>query len=673
MTSRLSLLRLRLARLGRMRSILRVVAAWAAVGACILLVGLAVFAIDFWFRLAVGERLTILLLGAGVTGWTFWRFARPLLRQAETLTQTALFVERQQRIDSDLVAALQFEDMPGLANESRQLAGAVVDYVVAASPSIRVFHERVPVDVGRRVLLFIGCLTVVLLLASLAPRHAAVFANRVLLGSKQYPTRTQIEQVFVSRARVFSAEQADTGMLDCKAAQGRPLTFLVKCAGSLPASGIVDVAATMGAKERNRVVLHAVSAEQRLTWLRDAAARLSDVLQGTGTELAPQWKEDVLSLVHCDAADAAELLVAAKRTDELKSVADAVQRALSDLPENGRKTEVLTAEIGRLNEDLTYRIAAGDASTPPGMVKLIPLPIVQLEIVPHAPEYARGSEEPTPAPGSQLVVLEGSAVGAKVTSANKPLASVWFTVQRNGERERIEFSPSDSERRVWSPKDEPLLSKNLKHELKYELQVVDDDGLSLEAPIRGALRVRGDQLPMAVASVIHKVVLPTATPLVSYRFSDDFGIGQVTLSVETERGNSGDSTANAATTPGESASNQPSIALPAVIERKRFDLLPGKEVIGGERLPWSGSFSVPLSELNLLKGDRLKLTLEVRDYRGRDEASQPLGEVTTSEPVVLEIADESGVLAAIAEADKKSEQQLTEIIERQLGTRGERP
>lgn len=672
MTSRLSLLRSRLARLGRMRAMLRAVAACSAVGASVLLVGLVVFAIDFWFRLAVGERLAVLFVGAGVVGWSFWRFARPLLGPPETLTQTALFVERRQQIDSDLVAALEFETMRASGNGSKQLAGAVVDYVAAASPSIQVFQGLMPVEIVRRMLLFVGCLTVVVLLALLVPRHAAVFANRVLLGSQQYPTRTQIEQVFVSRTSVFSVEKAEAGVLVCKAAQGRPLTFLVKCAGSLPTSGSVDVAATTGAKGRNRVALHEVSAAQRLTWLRDAAARLSDAAQGIETELAPQWKEDLLALVQSDAPDAVAPLAVAKTTNELKSVAQAVERALRDLPENERKTVLLTAEIGRLNEDLTYRIAAGDASTPPGMVKLIPLPIVQLEIVTHLPEYARDSEDPTPVPGSQLVVLEGSAVEAKVTSANKPLASVWFTVQQNGVRERIEFSPADSQRRVWSPTGQPLLSKELKQELKYELQVVDDDGLSLEMPIRGAVRVRGDKLPMAAGSVIHKVVLPTATPVISYRCSDDFGIDQVALCVETERGNSGDPAASIMT-PGESASNQPSIALPAVIERKRFDLLSGKEIIDGARLPLVGSFPVPLAELNLLKGDRLKLTLEVRDYRGKNDTGQPRGQVTTSEPVVLEIADESGVLAAIAEADKKSEQQLTEIIERQLGTGGGRP
>jgi hypothetical protein len=39
---------------------------------------------------------------------------------------------------------------------------------------------------------------------------------------------------------------------------------------------------------------------------------------------------------------------------------------------------------------------------------------------------------------------------------------------------------------------------------------------------------------------------------------------------------------------------------------------------------------------------------------------------------VLEISDESGVLAAISEADPRSEEKLTDIIKRQLGI-GETP
>ena len=68
-----------------------------------------------------------------------------------------------------------------------------------------------------------------------------------------------------------------------------------------------------------------------------------------------------------------------------------------------------------------------------------------------------------------------------------------------------------------------------------------------------------------------------------------------------------------------------------------------------------------------MKGDRLKLTLEAVDYRG-----DAPGESYLSDPLVLEISDEAGVLAAISEADQRSEQRLTDIIKEQLGI-GESP
>jgi hypothetical protein len=45
--------------------------------------------------------------------------------------------------------------------------------------------------------------------------------------------------------------------------------------------------------------------------------------------------------------------------------------------------------------------------------------------------------------------------------------------------------------------------------------------------------------------------------------------------------------------------------------------------------------------LNLVKGDRVKLTLEAVDFRG-----EAPGESYLSDPLVLEISDEAGVLAA---------------------------
>ena len=56
--------------------------------------------------------------------------------------------------------------------------------------------------------------------------------------------------------------------------------------------------------------------------------------------------------------------------------------------------------------------------------------------------------------------------------------------------------------------------------------MIDADGLSLETPIRGTIRIRPDRPPTGSAEVVHKVVLPTAEPVIEYRASDDYGLSR---------------------------------------------------------------------------------------------------------------------------------------------------
>jgi hypothetical protein len=76
---------------------------------------------------------------------------------------------------------------------------------------------------------------------------------------------------------------------------------------------------------------------------------------------------------------------------------------------------------------------------------------------------------------------------------------------------------------------------------------------------------------------------------------------------------------------------------------------------------------VPLAALGLTKGDQVRVTLKATDYRGAGK-----GQSSTSEPIVLDITDEAGILAALSETDERSAKQLETIIERQLGVGGSR-
>jgi hypothetical protein len=117
------------------------------------------------------------------------------------------------------------------------------------------------------------------------------------------------------------------------------------------------------------------------------------------------------------------------------------------------------------------------------------------------------------------------------------------------------------------------------------------------------------------------------------------------------------------------SSTQPAPLVAA--ERAEVPILPKGKTLTSAKLPTAGQYQLQLGKLSfspkLAKGDRIKIVLEVVDYRGE----QP-GVSYYSDPLVLEISDESGVLAAISEADERSEQRLTDIIKRQLGI-GESP
>jgi hypothetical protein len=665
MTSRLALLRSQLAHLARARERLRRVAAWSALASG-LLAGLAgVFLLDLVFDLAVPQRVVVLLLAAGAVSWVYWRLTRPLLGRCEDEIEMALLVERQQRIDSDLVAALQFDSPDSKSWGSPWLAGAVVDHVAAEGSRLNVLEGLSRRQAGRRLAILAACLLVVIGGAIVAPGHMLAFGNRMLLGSRHYPTRTRIEQVIVNRVAVLTGDAPTAAPRDAKAAQGRPVGFVVECSGQLPREGSVEVSAAGPHGGRTRLPLKVLSLDERLARLREATNKLNEAMAGRGGEIALPWRDEILSLVRVDAPDAIAPLAAAKHEADLPAVAAAVVSACEGWPGARARKSVLVGELGRLNDDVSYKITAGDAWTDAARVRMIPLPIVELAINPRPPEYAAARAPKPDASGRQLAVLEGSSIDLAARST-KPIASAWLTLQKVSGPARIDLAPHGADRLTWSPPAGQSPIAKLREELRYELQVIDDDGLSLETPIRGTIRIRPDQPPTAVAEVVHKVVLPSAEPVVAYRAGDDYGISELTLVIDVERGRDKvvAATANEIQLP-ENGDIAP--AAQASSESHRYKVLAVQRPVSGEALPLTGQYAAALSPLKLAKGDRIRLTLEVTDYRGENE-----GAVQRSDPLVLEISDESGVLAAISQSDQRSVEQLSEIIKRQLGI-GEEP
>ena len=117
----LETLRSRLNQLRRRRAVVRQTIAWSAVVLAVLWLTAAVFVLDLLLFMDIPQRLVALLLSALFAGWVFWRYTKPWIGVREDLVDVALLVEKHQHIDSDLVAALQFQE-----TECRPLGFAAV-------------------------------------------------------------------------------------------------------------------------------------------------------------------------------------------------------------------------------------------------------------------------------------------------------------------------------------------------------------------------------------------------------------------------------------------------------------------------------------------------------------------------------------------------------------------
>ena len=599
--TKLATLRSQLGGLRRARSSVRWATAWSSLATAVLWSLAGVFVLDWLFALELVPRLVMILLAAAVAAWAYQRFTRPLLGRAESEIEMALLVERQQQIDSDLVAAIQFESPDAARWGSVQLEGAVIDYVAAVGRGINVFEGFSREQMTRRGLALAITAVSLVALAGLFPGHAIAFLNRLCLGSMHYPSRTAIERIVVNGRSVLVADEHGSQPISIKAPQGRPLSLMVVADGVIPAQGTILFQSRGASRSRTTV------------------------------ELAPLTE-----------AEAAKLFASGARP---------------------AGTVLFSGEMPRLLDSVTYKVFLGDAWTDAARIDMVPLPTIETRLVASPPRYARSSKETPDPTARQISVLEGTTIDLTVECTNqKPLATVKLITKAGSTETTHDLVKSDQAALQWKlPGGETPLT-NIRKEVGYEIHVTDGDGLSLETPIRGTIRIRPDRPPTASAEVVHKVVLPTASPVIEYRATDDYGISRLALVAEIERQDA--AAAGAASVDLGQGVVAPAREVPT--QRHRFELAAGLPILA-DRLPVASRHTVSLSQLGLAKGDRVKLTLEVTDYRGENEQGQSVGQTQASDALVLEISDESGVLAAISQADERSEQQLTDIIKRQLG------
>ena len=517
------------------------------------------FLCDWTFRFSFAQRVLLLAVFLLLALWTLRRFVWPAVASRESILELALAVERRRGIDSDLVAALQFESASARNQSgmwgSAQLQSAVVDSVAQLGDSLQVDDDVTGRRLRRKVIPLAVAAGVLLCAAAIFPDHSQAFLDRFLLGAAHYPTQTTITRIVINDQEAFP-KVAPEGVTNIPF--GPPVRFVVASSGVAPESGDVRIVSQAGG--------------------------------------------------------AATIVV------------------LAPAAETGAGAATYTGELPRLAETVTYQVFLGDAWTEPGTIRVIPAPVVSLELNYVPPAYAVKARSSRSIAGSrQISVLEGSQVSLAVQCANKPLAKAELIVGS----QRFGLTPQDDQKRTWKLTGDSPLAR-IAAAVAFEVEVVDVDGLTPDQPLHGFVHIEVDRPPRVAAVVVTERVLPAARPVISWGAADDNGIAEIRLLKTVTRSG------------GEVQELQEIVRKIPAAEQPQPVL--------------RGRHTLDLKPLGLAKGDEVRVTLEAVDFRG-DLA----GMSGRSDSILFTVTDESGILAGLIEADEKSARQLDQIIQRQLG------
>jgi hypothetical protein len=184
----------------------------------------------------------------------------------------------------------------------------------------------------------------------------------------------------------------------------------------------------------------------------------------------------------------------------------------------------------------------------------------------------------------------------------------------------------------------------IRQPVRYAIQVKDEDGLGLDQPIEGYIRIRADRPPrIAPPDLVTALVMPKAKPTVDFSVSDDYGLSRVAVKVQVVR--------------KVPLSMEEPDEMQDQVDHVTRDMI----VVDPKEQPkraLSGRYALVLESFQLSPGDELKVTLEAFDYRGDFPPDSSI-----SEPLVLKVTDVQGILLGMRNTDERSAQSLDNIIE----------
>lgn len=232
----LSRLRSQLTGLRRRRARTRWTIGNSALATAVLVVlGMLMF-LDWLLVMNAIQRAVTMVLGIGVVAWVFRRYSLPWLGRRESEIAIAMVLERQEAIDSDLVAALQFESPAAPLWGSGELEQAVIQRAADLGGRVNLRQAVPRRELRRRLALVLTAAAIWAALVMFIPQHVGVFFNRLLFGSHHYPSLTTIAEINVNGCHV---EPAWPWLSPIKVPTGGRVQFSVSCTGSRPRRGEV--------------------------------------------------------------------------------------------------------------------------------------------------------------------------------------------------------------------------------------------------------------------------------------------------------------------------------------------------------------------------------------------------------------------------------------------------
>ena len=489
--SKLSTIRRALANLRVRRERVRWGAAACGLAIAVLSVLAAALALDWTFRMSVAQRFVALALYVAALVWAYRRWVRPWLGHRETEIDMALLVERHQRIDSELVAALQFESPEAGQWGSRQLETAVIDYVAEFGQNWN-FMEGVPTEpLKRRGAILAAFLVVTMVWIFVWPQHASRFLQRLCLADVKYPSTTHIRQIIVTGGENVLAEHED----GYRGPYGKPVTFEVQANGVLPDEGKIQVG-TLTGETWEPLVLH-----------KTTRTPVGDDEGAVYEAKLPRLLESIRfqAVLNDDSRGPNSVTVIPLPVVQVRVTAtppNYAQGVEKDDPTAGNR-QLTVLEGSRVD----LQVSCANKKLKSVAVRILPATAAVAGIASKTPP----ADEASDAPQNLYPLMR--------TTDNADGKETWQLAETAAPFARVTAN------------------------LRYEVVVSDADDLAPEHPIHGSIRVRPDQKPSISGDAITLFVLPTGTPRITYTAQDDFALNAVKLRLEVVRENS---TGNAA-------------------------------------------------------------------------------------------------------------------------------